>query len=492
MRRLFRHRGDLLAALAFLCPNLLGLLVFTLFPLGFSMVMAFTNWNLRHQNMFKPDPVRWVGFDNFWRLLQETDFWRFLGNTLFLMIGIPFAIAGSLFLAILLSRESRGSDRRIYPLVISVAGVLVSAMLLGLWGMGASAMELLLGTAAGGILLLGAIGGRSVYRTLLYLPSFTSGVAIFVLWKDLYNPDTGPINLALRPALRNLQHVVRSIPPFWPRLGLWLAVLLMVAILAGALRRLGRLWREGDLGTGVFLLVNGMLMIPTITAWFWFPKVGAAFLLAVLTAAIVIWQWTPLAGTRQATAGDNGLGTGIMPALLTLTALFVVEGLGIVCFNLPAKAAAGLHAPSWLASYYWAKPGLMIMSFWIAVGSNNMLLYLAGLSNVPPELYEAADLDGASRLDKFRHVTWPMLAPTTFFICIMSIIGGLQGGWDMAVAMTQGGPAGATTTLSYEIYAQGFQRGAFDKASAVAWIMFVFVLLATLASWKFGNRYVNE
>lgn len=99
------------------------------------------------------------------------------------------------------------------------------------------------------------------------------------------------------------------------------------------------------------------------------------------------------------------------------------------------------------------------MGFWAAIGSNNMLLYLAGLSGVSQELYEAADIDGASPFQRFWNVTWPQLSNVTFFILIMSIMGGLQGGFETARTMTRGGPAGSTTTLAYYIYSEGFESG---------------------------------
>jgi multiple sugar transport system permease protein len=120
-----------------------------------------------------------------------------------------------------------------------------------------------------------------------------------------------------------------------------------------------------------------------------------------------------------------------------------------------------------------------------------MLLYLAGLSGIPKSLYEAAEIDGARGFTRFWHVTWPQLAPVTFFIFVMSMIGGLQGGFEMARTMTQGGPAGATTTLSYFIFSEGFETGRLGFASAVAWAMFVLVFAITLFNWKFGGRY-NE
>ena len=120
-----------------------------------------------------------------------------------------------------------------------------------------------------------------------------------------------------------------------------------------------------------------------------------------------------------------------------------------------------------------------------------MLLYLAGLSNIPVELYESADIDGAGLWARFRHITWPQLAPTTFFIVVMSTIGGLQGGFEMARVMTEGGPAGTTTTLSYYIYTVGFEQLDLGYASAISWFLFLMILGLTLMNWRFGNRYVG-
>ena len=79
-------------------------------------------------------------------------------------------------------------------------------------------------------------------------------------------------------------------------------------------------------------------------------------------------------------------------------------------------------------------------------------------------------MDGASSLQRFWHITWPQLAPVTFFIGVMGIIYGLQGGFEMARVMTMGGPAGSTTTLSYFIYLEGFETGRLGYASAAAWV----------------------
>jgi multiple sugar transport system permease protein len=130
-----------------------------------------------------------------------------------------------------------------------------------------------------------------------------------------------------------------------------------------------------------------------------------------------------------------------------------------------------------------AREAIMAMGVWAAIGGNNLILFLAGLSNIPPELNEAAQIDGANGWQRFRHITWPQLAPTTFFITIISLIGGLQGGFEQARMMTGGGPAGTTTTLSYYIYLQGFERMDLGYGSAVAWVLFLLVFSLTLLQW---------
>jgi multiple sugar transport system permease protein len=95
-------------------------------------------------------------------------------------------------------------------------------------------------------------------------------------------------------------------------------------------------------------------------------------------------------------------------------------------------------------------------------------------------------------MQKFWNVIWPQLAPITFFIFIMSVIGGLQGGFEMARAMTAGGPAGSTTTISYFVYNEGFSTGRLGYASAIAWTLFAMVFAITIFNWKFGNKHVNE
>jgi multiple sugar transport system permease protein len=314
--RLTDRQREIVTAYLFLAPNLIGFLVFTSIPVFASLYFAFTRWDLFH-------PPRFVGLENFVSLLgftrsaEETInvlgiarlpyepndpfFWQYLYNTVYLMLAIPVTLAGSLTLAIALNQKIRG--------VV-------------------------------------------VYRTLYFLPSVTSGVAVLVLWKWLYNTDLGAINMLL-------------------------------------------------------------------------------------------------------------------------------SSLGVQ------------SPPDWLGSSQWAKPALMLMGFVMGVGGSSMILYLAALQGVPRELYEAATIDGAGGWQQFRRITWPLISPTTFFLAIMSIIGGFQGGFMQAYVMTGGGPAGSTTTLEFYIYNKAFTVFNMGYASAIAWFLFVVILGLSLLTWKVGGRTVQ-
>jgi len=150
-----------------------------------------------------------------------------------------------------------------------------------------------------------------------------------------------------------------------------------------------------------------------------------------------------------------------------------------------------LRGVPWLTSTAWSKPSLMLMGLWVAMGGYNMILFLAALQGVPRELYEAAEIDGADPWHKFWSITWPMISPTTFFIAIMAVIGGFQGGFMQAYVMTGGGPDRSTTTLEYLIYNHLYSWQHVGYAAAIAWFVFVVVFLITLFNWRFGGRLVQ-
>lgn len=152
-----------------------------------------------------------------------------------------------------------------------------------------------------------------------------------------------------------------------------------------------------------------------------------------------------------------------------------------------ALASLGIVGPNWLQDYFWAKPALMLMGIVTAMGGTSMVVYLAALQDVPQELYEAAVMDGASPLARFRHVTIPVLKPVTFFLLVMGVIDGFQGGFDIAYVMTKGGPDGATTTLGYYVWSEAFRFFHMGYAAAIAVVMFALISLVALVLWRLGG-----
>jgi multiple sugar transport system permease protein len=159
--------------------------------------------------------------------------------------------------------------------------------------------------------------------------------------------------------------------------------------------------------------------------------------------------------------------------------------------NQALRAGGMASPPNWLGDPTWAKPALILMGLWTGVGGYNCILYLAGLQNIPGELYEVARLDGASWWMRLRTITWPLLAPTTFFILVTSIIGGFQGYFVGVHILTAGGPGGSTTTLLYYIYQTAYVYNQMGYAAALAMILLVIVLAFTVINWRYGRRSVE-
>lgn len=147
----------------------------------------------------------------------------------------------------------------------------------------------------------------------------------------------------------------------------------------------------------------------------------------------------------------------------------------------------GIPGPRWLTSTQWAMPSLIIMSFW-TVGTT-MILYLAGLQGIPDHLYEAASIDGAGHLRKLRHVTVPMMTPTIFLTLVLGIIGSWQV-FTQALILTGGGPANATLFVLLYLYNKAFLIFQMGYASAIAWVLFVIILIFTLIQFAVARRWV--
>ena len=160
-----KKRRDLLAGIAFLTPNIIGFILFGLLPLIFSLVMAFSNWDLRRHNMFKDEPIILTGFENFIRMFTHQEFWRYFGNTLFFMLSIPFAVAGSLLLALLLTKDLRGGNRRVFGFLVAGSIFVASAAMMTVLGAGTTGIFIVFTGMACMMLVLGSVGGATFYRT---------------------------------------------------------------------------------------------------------------------------------------------------------------------------------------------------------------------------------------------------------------------------------------------------------------------------------------
>jgi multiple sugar transport system permease protein len=146
-----------------------------------------------------------------------------------------------------------------------------------------------------------------------------------------------------------------------------------------------------------------------------------------------------------------------------------------------ALEAVGIPGPGWLADPAWAKPALVLSGLWGVGGS--MVIYLAGLQNVPVELYEAADIDGARSWHRLRFITLPMLSPVILFNLIMGIITSFQAFTNVYV-MTGGGPGNATTVYALVLYRNAFQFFKMGYASAMAWVLMAITVLALIAIFR--------
>ncbi|WP_084193636.1 carbohydrate ABC transporter permease [Salimicrobium flavidum] len=170
-----------------------------------------------------------------------------------------------------------------------------------------------------------------------------------------------------------------------------------------------------------------------------------------------------------------------MPAITALVASSIIfmilldENYGLVNYLL---SLVGIEAIAWLSDPFWAKVALMVAITWRWTGYN-MVIFLAGLQNIPASLYEAAEIDGASKLKQFFYITLPQLKPIFVFTFVLSTIGTLQL-FDEPYILTEGGPNNATLTITLYLYENGFQYFDFGYASAIAYVL---VLIIGVLSW---------
>ena len=284
----------------FISPWILGMVLFALGPILASFGLAFTRWNL----FTEPEYVGWA---NFQKLAHDPLFYKSVFNTIYYTIfAVPLGLVLALGLAMLVNHRLRGVN---------------------------------------------------FFRTAFFLPNVVAGIAMLLLWKWLFDPNFGLINLFLD--------------------------------------------------------------------W---------------TGLMAVFEWI------------------------------------------------GIGRPQWISSRAGAMPGLVFMSIWGLGGS--MMIFLAGLQNIPRELIEAAELDGAGPWKRFRYVTVPLLTPTIFFLTMVGVIGSLQV-FNQAYVMTQGGPAHATLFYVLYLFQTAFERFQMGYACAMALVLFIITLIVSLIQLAMGKKWVH-
>jgi multiple sugar transport system permease protein len=152
--------------------------------------------------------------------------------------------------------------------------------------------------------------------------------------------------------------------------------------------------------------------------------------------------------------------------------------------------AVGINGPGWWTDPTWAMPSVILASAWKDLGFVAVIL-LAGLQAIPQEYVDAIRVDGASRWQRLRYLTLPLLSPSTFFVVVLSLINGFQV-FDQVFVMTGGGPAGASEVVVQQIYDLTFRYGRAGDASALSWLLFVVILVVTLVQSRAEKRWVHH
>lgn len=211
--------------------------------------------------------------------------------------------------------------------------------------------------------------------------------------------------------------------------------------------------------------------------------VGVSLVLGLALASLFAMK---LPGTKVVT-GIVFAPHVIAGAAIASVWLFIFDpnyGLARVVFNM-----FGADSPAWVSDAHWALPALLIVSIWKGVGFVS-IVYLSGMQGLPDEVLEAGRMDGAGGFRLFRHITFPLLSPTTFFLIITQTISAFQA-FDIIAIMTNGGPAASTTTLSWFIYDQAFQRSNVGYSAAAGTLMFVVLMVITFVQFRFVEKKVN-
>jgi multiple sugar transport system permease protein/sn-glycerol 3-phosphate transport system permease protein len=228
---------------------------------------------------------------------------------------------------------------------------------------------------------------------------------------------------------------------------------------------------------------------------FRFDAFGHSLLVTAYYVALNIPFQTVLALGLAMLLNNKLPGSGLIRVICVLPFLATPVAMGIVWnwFFSPDTGIinqllghVGIAGPAWLSNAGTAMPVIAFANIWQYVGYN-MLFFLAGLQAVPATLYEAASLDGASRVQQFRRLTLPLLRPALLFVLVTSVIGSFQV-FDTVYVMTAGGPGNSTTVANLNIYNTAFAGFRIGEASAMSVVLFLLILLITVAQFRYFNR----
>mgnify|MGYP005844838595 CR=1 FL=1 len=294
-------------------------------------------------------------------------------------------------------------------------------------------------------LLFKPIRFRPLFRTLYFLPYVTSLVPAAMVWQWIFNYQAGVLNYVAGGSARSLARLLASAGHV-PTIYLWVA-------LAG--------------GWLLYVLITRERRTALMTGFL--AAIATCFL---LLGGLFLFKPTLLEKTIAQLEG-------FFPVR------WLQEPRGIILY---LGKQWGFRPPSWLQGPSMALLAVSIVSMWHFTGYD-VVIYLAGLFNVPPELYEAARIDGASEGQIFWRITFPLLSPTTFFLLIISTIGAFRA-FTMFYIMTNGGPLKTTTSVTFLIYDRFYNAGRWGYASAIAFVLFGIILAMTLLNQRLAGRHV--
>ena len=297
-------------------------------------------------------------------------------------------------------------------------------------------------------LLFQPIRYRALFRMLYFLPYVTALVPAAMVWQWIFNYQTGVLNFALQ-GLSKAGASVLSFCGRPPVVYVWVALALvwLVHLLLTARRRT-------TLATSVWGIIAGLLFV-------------LGLLFALRPAAL----------------------TKLVEVMNTFFPVrWLQEPRGIILY---LGRVFGFTPPSWLQGPSMALLAVSVVSMWHFTGYD-VVIYMAGLYNVPPDLYEAARIDGATEGQVFWKITFPLLSPTNFFLLITSTIGAFRA-FTMFYVLTDGGPLRTTTSVTFMIYEQFYNASRWGYASALAVVLFVCILVLTLINQRLaGSRVIYQ